>query len=243
MAWTTEQGQRVLAEIRRRAGSDPEFRKLCLTQPAAAVKDVAGVDLPPGFDVRFKEDAHGKLSVIMPGFRDLDLHDGELDRIVGGQTSTCFAAGTPVLMGDGRVKPIEQVRRGDLVMAADERNGTAASRPVTRLLEHASEPIHRAVVEGLADEIYLTPNHPFFAAGDWTQIGTLPMGAQLCRFNQKSYSFSAPRLVALERTDRVEAVYNLEVGVDHTYFVHGLLVHNGGVIRGIGSAIDGVVKK
>ena len=226
MAWTKEQGQRVLDEIRRRSDTDTEFRKLCLAQPAAAVREVAGADLPHGFSIRFKEDSHGKLSVVLPGFRDLDLRDAELDRIVGGRAGTCFAAGTLIVMADGGRKPIEQLRVGDHVMAGDENTGTAGARPVTKLYEHEGQPIHRMFVEGMADEIYLTPNHPFFSHKDWIQIGKLPLGAELCRYTETSNRFSQPRLVGLEPTGRVEPVYNLEVAVDHNYFVHGLLVHN-----------------
>ena len=141
---------------------------------------------------------------------------------------SCFAAGTPVLMADGAWRPIEQVTVGSAVLSYDENLGRVTANPVTKVLHHAAEPIHRAVVEGVGRDLLLTTNHHVYSAGRFCAIRDLPPGAEL--FNFDLAQGEAPRrLLGLEPTDRSEPVYNFEVESAHTYFVGGVRVRNSSI--------------
>lgn len=248
MAWTRDQTEKVLAEILGKSQRDTAFRQLCLQDPGAAVKQISGEELPPGFKLRFVDNDRADLTVVLPdpvsGAGGQELSDGDLASVSGGVGGlnlqrrfgggfdfggSCFAAGTPVLMADGAWRPIEGVTVGSAVLSYDEKLGRVTANPVTKVLHHAAEPIHRAVVEGLGHNLLLTTNHPFYSAGRWCAIRDLAPHAELFHFDP--VQGEAPRrLLGLEATDRCEPVYNFEVERTHTYFVGGLLVHNGGVL-------------
>jgi hypothetical protein len=247
MAWTKSQTERVLAEILQRSQRDAPFRKLCLENPGGAVKQVAGEELPSGFRLRFIDNDRADLTVVLPDpVSGQELSDGDLGNVSGGVgvaagpdikirlggglsfRGSCFAAGTPVLMADGAWRPIEEVAVGSTVFSYDEKLGQVTANAVTKVLHHAAEPIHRAVVAGVGDDLFLTTNHPFYSAGRWRPIRDLAPGAELFHFDRAQGE--APRhLLSLQPTDRCEPVYNFEVEHAHTYFVGGLLVHNGGI--------------
>ena len=249
MDWTRTQTDQVLAEILQRSQRDATFRKLCLANPGTAVKQVAGEELPPGFKLRFVENERADLTVVLPdpvfgGSSGQELSDADLASLSGGvgglnpqsrvggkgptSAGSCFAAGTPVLMADGTSRPIEAVTVGSAVLSFDERLGRVAVNAVAKVLHHAAEPIHRAVVEGVGHDLLLTTNHPFYSAGRWRAIRDLRPEVELFHFDP-AQGEAPRRLLALEPTGRCEPVYNFEVESAHTYFVAGLLVHNGGI--------------
>ena len=57
---------------------------------------------------------------------------------MAGQATACaynsFVAGTPILMADGTLRPIERVFKGDLVLATDPATGATVARRVTALI-------------------------------------------------------------------------------------------------------------
>ena len=260
MAWTKDQVDHVLAEIIRRAQRDTAYRKLCLQNPPAAVKAVTDEPLPDGFRLRFIDNEQADLTVILPDMiapgSSLELSDDELSKVSGGiigedgvigedgiKTKTptggfssqlirgsCFAAGTRVLMADGSWRPIEAIPAGAAVLAFDDRTRQIVSTRVSETLDHQPEPIYRAVVEGVDRELLVTPNHPFYSAGQWRRIGQLAVQSELFYFDSTRGESSARRLLAFEPTGYAEPVYNFEVEEAHSYFVNGVLVHNGNVI-------------
>ena len=96
--WTEEEVQKVVAQIGQRAASDPAFRKLCLADPAGAVKEVSGKDLPQGLKVRFVENAGAHMTFVLPDTVNAgELGEAELNRVAGGGGETgpkvCFGFG------------------------------------------------------------------------------------------------------------------------------------------------------
>lgn len=85
---------------------------------------------------------------------DFTSYKGKVDAIVGG--SPCFVAGTMVLTSEG-MRPIEQVRVGDLVYTHSHR-----FRPVTAV-GHKTAQVFRMVSDGVPD-ILVTDNHPFYVS-------------------------------------------------------------------------------
>ncbi len=94
---------------------------------------------------------------------------GRFDLVV---TDECFPAGTPIRMGDGSKRAIEDVRVGDLVLAFDEAVGAFVVEAVE---ETFSRPAGLLVAVLLADgrRLVCTPNHPVFTARGWVPAGDL----------------------------------------------------------------------
>jgi hypothetical protein len=254
MAWTRAEVDRVLADIIQRARQDPAFRRLCLEKPAAAVKEVASEELPPDFKLRFVDNDHADMVVVLPDATPAEagqLSDEELSAVSGGIVNpdqqlraikpavnytapllpgACFAAGTPVVLADGSSRSIEAIAVGTRVLAFDDRTGTVVATTVSHRLEHAPEPVYRAVVDDVARGLLVTPNHPFYSGGRWRAIGDLAVQSELFRFDARTHGASPRRLLAFEPTGHSAPVYNLEVEDVHNYFADGVLVHNGKVL-------------
>jgi len=135
----------------------------------------------------------------------------------GGGGSSCFVAGTPVILADGSGKPIEAIAVGDQVLSYDEALGVFAAGTVERRFVH---PDTEALLR-VNGELVTTPNHPFFVNGQWILAEDLRVGDVLfCVGGQ-------PELVTeLETLAGPATTYNLEVGQYHDYFAGGVLVHN-----------------
>lgn len=134
----------------------------------------------------------------------------------------CFLAGTPILMADGSTKPIELVRVGDEVLAFDEATKTFQKDIVKEFLVHDVGE-HNAdrywVVNG---HLKVTPNHPVYTNGRWTQIKNLSLGDHL--FNAKG---KPEPITSIQVVKQHVKVYNLEINPYHTYIAGGIVVHNG----------------
>ena len=66
-AWSEEEIERTLEEIRKLSVTDSDFRQLALTDPVTAIAKVNPHPLPQGYDVRFLDTD--------PDFRELALSD------------------------------------------------------------------------------------------------------------------------------------------------------------------------
>lgn len=165
----------------------------------------------------------------------------------------CFPAGTPVATKEG-LKNIEEIRMGDEVWAYDEITGEIGLKPVTNSFERQANILVKIEIDG--ETITATPEHPFYANGEWKEAGLLETGdkimlfsGRLAKVNEVKYEGShAPVEISddtfndiTEGIDEPQKVYNFEVEGWHTYFVGWLkaLVHNasGGI------CVKAVVKK
>ena len=140
--------------------------------------------------------------------------------------TVCFVAGTPVLMADGTVKPIEDVRPGDRILAADHLNpGEAGSAEVIRVFDNGFKTVVRLVFD--RQTVVCTPEHPFFVPGKgWKTASELESGDQCVSADGGKILFERREEIA-----EPQRVYNFEVGGKHTYYVgssltDSVLVHN-----------------
>ena len=142
----------------------------------------------------------------------------------------CFVAGTPVQSivkgGDGKfhvvVKPIEKMRKGDLVMARDEKTGKTQARRVLRTTVREVDPVltvalANAKTHKIVERITATREHPFYVRGKgFVPAGGLAVGNAIV-------TRAGPALVVQSITwnRRAEGykVYNFVVEDDHSYFV------------------------
>jgi RHS repeat-associated protein len=151
---------------------------------------------------------------------------GLKDAVTGPKPSPCFAGETLVATATG-LRPIGEIRVGDLVWARDEDTGADELRPVTRVLVTPDQPLVALRLDregGDVEVIRATPEHPFWVEGrGWTRAAELGLNAPLATAAGQELTVAALGSVAETGT-----VYNLEVDGFHTYFVghSGAWVHN-----------------
>jgi hypothetical protein len=153
----------------------------------------------------------------------------------------CFVAGTPVQAAvkgkDGKyhamVKPIEKVRKGDLVLARDQKTGRTQLRPVLRttvrqVAKVLAISLADAKTRKVVETITASREHPFYVRGKgFVPAGGLAVGNAIV-------TRAGPALIvkSIKWNRRPEGykVYNFVVEDDHSYFVGrasgGVWVHN-----------------
>jgi RHS repeat-associated protein len=136
-----------------------------------------------------------------------------------------FTGSTPVLMANGKQKPIKQVKVGDKVKATDPGTGQTDSHTVTKVIVHGGK--HTMVDIKLADgtSITTTDRHPFWDASTrrFSYAIDLKAGEQVSTSDGRALRISAVRVYRADVT-----AYNLTVETIHTYYagVTPVLVHN-----------------
>jgi hypothetical protein len=146
--------------------------------------------------------------------------------------SHSFPAGTEVVLADGSVKPIEDVRVGDVVLNA------VGGDPGATLQQHRVDQIHVTTTDTDFTELTIdtahgpqklvgTQNHPFY---DLTRKAFVT-ASQLAVGDRLQTADSSSAVVAAVR-DYTGAMVTYDLGIDdlHTYFVEAgdtpILVHN-----------------
>ncbi|MYS41282.1 RHS repeat-associated core domain-containing protein [Streptomyces sp. SID5998] len=146
--------------------------------------------------------------------------------------SACsFDPSTPVLLGDGKTKPIGAVKSGDKVATGDPETGKRrGSRTVTALLVHHDNDLVTLTVrdaEGRTSLVHTTSRHPFWDDTDhaWVAASNLIAGHSL-----RTATDGRAWVVAAEDEAGSADMYNLTVDDLHTYYVLAgktpVLVHN-----------------
>ena len=135
----------------------------------------------------------------------------------------CFKEGTLVATEDG-LKPIEEIKVGDKVLAYDETTGEQAYKEVVRLFRNETDEWYHIFVNN--EELVCTGGHPFFVKDKgFVSAKDLSIGDILHLSDGALVAISA---IAIEKLEKPEATYNFEVADFHTYFVgeSKVLVHN-----------------
>ncbi|MFG2776012.1 polymorphic toxin-type HINT domain-containing protein [Streptomyces sp. NPDC048350] len=146
-----------------------------------------------------------------------------------------FTSDTLVLMADGSVREIKNVRKGDRVLAADPRTGQTRAEEVTAEIKgEGTKDLVRITIDidgekGRATaSVTATDGHPFWVAelGEWIDATDLQAGQRL-----QVTGGGHVQVESLKRWTATQAtVYNLTVKNLHTYYVLAgsvpVLVHN-----------------
>lgn len=128
----------------------------------------------------------------------------------------CFAQGTSVLMSDGKLKNIEDVKVGDYVLTRTEGDDKLVKAKV--LKTHTTEEGGYLI---LNSSLKVTANHILWVNGSWKEAGSIQSGDVLTdNLGKKVY------IESIEWQRGKFQVYNLEVEKYHTYFAGGVWVHN-----------------
>ena len=91
MEWNKEELEKVLLEMKKKAMTDAAFRKLCLSDAAVAVQEIAGKELPDGMKLKFVENDGVHITIVLPDMATDEMSEEDLDKVAGGTNSfiTC----------------------------------------------------------------------------------------------------------------------------------------------------------
>ncbi|MGW8328424.1 RHS repeat-associated core domain-containing protein [Streptomyces sp. NPDC055897] len=144
-----------------------------------------------------------------------------------------FTPDTPVLMGDGKTKPIGKIQVGDAVEAAAPETGEhqGPRRVDATLINHDDDLVDLTIrdANGNPQILHTTAKHPFWdaTAHAWTPAGKLNPAHTLTTDKAEPI-----RLLSVVTVSGAANMYNLTVDGLHTYYVLAgntpILVHNGG---------------
>jgi len=132
-------------------------------------------------------------------------------------------AGTQVHTEDG-LKPIEEIKIGDLVLSYNENTETLSYQPVTDLIQGKRQYRLVEITLDSGKSIETTAEHPFYIKGKgWNPAGSLSVGQVL-----ELHNGTVVVVKEIDTSVRRELVYNFTVANTHNYFVgeDGVLVHN-----------------
>ena len=136
----------------------------------------------------------------------------------------CFKEGTLIATEEG-LKPIEEIREGDRVLAYDETTGEQAYKPVVQLFRNETNEWYHVFVNG--EEIVCTGGHPFYVVG----LDKFLPARELKLYEKvllSDGSYGTIDSIGIEALLEPEVTYNFEVADYHTYYVGecNVLVHN-----------------
>ena len=161
--------------------------------------------------------------------------------------NVCFTAGTLIHTTDG-LKPIENIKHGDLIWSRQEFGTEYDYRPVVATKATPNQEVYEVVVKhhNNTTEIFKTTSeHPFWVEGiGWLKTSLLESGMILL----DKHGLANVTIISQAKLDRTETVYNFEVQDFHTYHIgeYGVWVHNAdccGLLQKGGNKINGNTSK
>ncbi len=93
MSHAHHEEQKVLQDLSARAAVDKAFREKALSDPHAALQEIAGVAVPSTFKIKFIEKAPGiDALIVLPDYIDelSELSAEELEAVAGGMAGDCW---------------------------------------------------------------------------------------------------------------------------------------------------------
>lgn len=155
-----------------------------------------------------------------------------------------FLPGTRVLLADGTSKKIEDVEKGDVVLATDPDTGeTRAKEVIETILTKDDKDFTELTVATVSGEagIIATDTHPFWSVNEkkWLDAGSVRVGTELLTSDGRSVEVTSTR-----HYKKQQRTHDLTVDDIHTYYVLAgatpVLVHNSNCPIGAGrDLIDG----
>lgn len=190
-----------------------------------AIETVTGLIRGESLTDAIKNASYKGLDAFANGFM-IGAAVGSVGLLTGAiKPSACFVAGTPVAIGYGVSKPIENISAGDYVLSCDETSMQNSFQPVTDVFCKEVYETVELTIDGYSVET--TWNHPFYSPEykGWVAAGSLEIGDRV--LNSEGVLMTVDETSRIEYPDGVK-VYNFTVDEKHTYYVGDgeILVHN-----------------
>lgn len=224
-AWLNESSRIFLHRGYLLEGTEPEDRVRYIADHAEKLLNY------PGFADKFYHYmARGYYSLASPIWSNFGL-----DR---GLPISCVTGDTWINTKSGG-KQAKDIVVGDMVLTHKNRY-----RPVTKVIPTKDKgDIYRLKVSLEIDELYITGNHPVLTQEGWVKVEELNINKHLVAVNNEILKNDKDHVIdenvfvandgieyysilSLEKTDRVEDVYDFTVEEDHSFSCAGVIVHN-----------------
>ena len=147
----------------------------------------------------------------------------------------CFLSGTKVLMTDGSLKNIEEIKQGEYVLSFDETEQKIVNSEVKELLIHTEEDTNNwekkyfILTTSSGNEIRVTGNHLIYIVKEgyakYIQVDKLQLGYIVLVSSEKEEYFEEILSIKIVEKDP-KVIYNLHLNKPNNYFAEGILVHN-----------------
>jgi hypothetical protein len=87
--WSDEEIKKAIEGVATKAAEDADFHAKAISNPSAAIEEVAGKAVPAGFKVRFLAQEGYDLTLTLPDpiAADGELSDEDLESVAGGRCS------------------------------------------------------------------------------------------------------------------------------------------------------------
>ena len=157
----------------------------------------------------------------------------------------CFDAGTKVLMADGSLKNIEDIKVNDEILAYNENSKQISIDKVMHTFSFDNQNndlVTLTFTDGTV--LHTTKTHPFLTENGWVALKPEQgkhITSTMMQVGQKFYKTvdnSTVNFVELADikytpiTDTAHRVYNLEIDKNDTFFVNGIVAHNMALVDG-----------
>lgn len=93
MEWNKDELEKALHAVKKKAMIDAAFRKLALSDAAAAVKEVAGKELPKEVCMKFIENDRAQMTIVLPDMLEGEISEEDLNKVAGGTFTPSFYCG------------------------------------------------------------------------------------------------------------------------------------------------------
>ncbi len=184
---------------------------------------VASYAYDAGYDFTVSGLNDNDITIQMPVDKEVDSADFYW---IDDDSTTCFLAGTKVLLSDGTYKNIENVDKGEKVKCYDLENDCVTQSIVSCVHHHKYWEMSDYYLL-INNVLSVTTNHLFYSPKDvWIQASNLKVGDYLFDSNLKSY-----QIFSIERIYNKVNTFDLSIDTFHNYFVNiengiDVLVHN-----------------
>jgi|GEM_PF-1503414 len=158
-----------------------------------------------------------------------------------GAIGSCLAAGTKVLLADGKTKMVEKLLVGDILLGL---NGAK-----NKVLDVGVMPKQdRKIYSFNGGDYFVTADHPFSTKTGWAAIDPklaqeMHSGMKVEKLDVGSELVTRTGIVHIDKIDfkafKDSVVYNPQLDGSHDYYADGFLVHN--AVGGLGISNAGVV--
>jgi Pretoxin HINT domain len=169
---------------------------------------------------RYQKHLDAALNDISRREKRIDELESKKAAILRQETASCFPDDTFIQTKEGKLKPIMQVKAGDMVMAFDIGTQTNVSRRVLETYQGTNN--HYYLINGA---VKATAYERFLTTNGWKKVIHLKKGDII----QTNQGFEIIDSLSVE--NGILEVYNLQVEESHTFYVvgHGdklYIVHN-----------------
>jgi hypothetical protein len=137
--------------------------------------------------------------------------------------SICFGAETRIMLADGRLKMISEIKQGDLVKTGPDRHNVAHVAEVFALTSDRVRDLHFTWPgTGRSDSVRTTDEHMFWMDGKgWVEAQRLKVGDWLVDDAARPVQITENR-----RYNGTLPVYTFRLREDAAFYANGVLVHD-----------------